>query len=577
MTSCASTEIRIPDIGDFKNVPVIEVLVRPGDAVAADQTIIVLESDKATLDVPAPEAGTVAEVMVKPGDQVSQGTVVLTLAAQAQGAADSLPSQPNASTKSAHPLPATAGHDRGADLSADIVVIGAGPGGYTAAFRAADLGKSVILIDRRDTLGGVCLNVGCIPSKAMLHAAKVIDDARDAAAHGIMFASPQIDIAALRTWKDSVVGKLTGGLAGLAKKRKVSVVHGEAHFTSPHQIVVRSADGDVTLEFGNAIIAAGSEPARLHFIPHEDPRVLDSTGALALDDVPARLLVLGGGIIGLEMATVYLALGSKVTIVEMTEQLIPGADADLVKPLHRRMAERCEGIRLNTSVTAVAQHDDGLHVTFKDANGSFTEPFDRVLVAIGRTPNGGKVGAEAAGVIVDERGFIAVNAQLQTNVPHIFAIGDLVGQPMLAHKATHQGKAAAEVASNHKSGFDTRVIPAVAYTDPEIAWVGLTETEAKARGIKVGKGQFPWAASGRALSMARPEGLTKLLFDDATGRLVGAGVVGTNASDLIAEAALAIEMGSDASDIGLTVHPHPTLAETLGLAAEAFEGTLTDL
>lgn len=577
MTSIAPTEIRIPDIGDFKNVPVIEVLVKPGDAVAADQTIIVLESDKATLDVPAPEAGTVAEIMVKPGDQVSQGTVVLTFAAPAQGAADSLPSHPSSPLRSAPPLAAAAGHGGGADLSADIVVIGAGPGGYTAAFRAADLGKSVILIDRRDTLGGVCLNVGCIPSKALLHAAKVIDDARDAAAHGISFASPQIDIAALRTWKDSVVGKLTGGLAGLAKKRKVSVVHGEARFTSSHQIVVRSADGDKTVEFGKAIIAAGSEPACLPFIPHEDPRVLDSTGALALDDVPARLLVLGGGIIGLEMATVYLALGSKVTIVEMTEQLIPGADADLVKPLHLRMAERCEGVRLKTSVTAVAPDDDGLRVTFEDADGSSTERFDRVLVAIGRTPNGGKVGAEAAGVTVDERGFIAVNAQMQTNVPHIFAIGDLVGQPMLAHKATHQGKAAAEVAAGHKSGFDARVIPAVAYTDPEIAWVGLTETEAKARGIKVGKGQFPWAASGRALSMARPEGLTKLLFDDATGRLVGAGVVGTNASDLIAEAALAIEMGSDAADIGLTVHPHPTLAETLGLAAEAFEGTLTDL
>ncbi len=566
-------DIAIPDIGDFKDVPVIEMLVRPGQVVAAEQTLLVLESDKATLDVPSPEAGTVVEIRVVPGDRVRMGSVVLVLETVVDEAPAAIASVP-APAVAAAPAGAPAGD---AGIHAEVLVIGAGPGGYTAAFRAADLGKKVVLVDRRAKLGGVCLNVGCIPSKALLHAAKVIDDARAVAAHGIRFGDPDVDIAGLRNWKDNVVSRLTGGLAGLAGKRKVTVIYGEAKFLSPNRLSLAGENGAQVISFDQAIIAAGSEPARLPFIPYDDPRVIDSTGALELDGVPARLAVLGGGIIGLEMATVYNALGSRVTIIEMTDQIIPGADLDLVKPLMKRLEPRCEAIRVNTRVTAVTAEDEGLRVTFEDRYGAHSEVFDRLLVAIGRVPNGGGIGAEAAGVAVDARGFIAVDRQMRTNVPHIFAIGDVVGQPMLAHKATHQGKVAAEVAAGHNSGFDARVIPAVAYTDPEVAWVGLTETAARAQGITVGKGQFPWAASGRALSMARDEGLTKLLFDLATGRIVGAGVVGPGASDLIAEAALAIEMGADAADIGLTIHPHPTLVETLGFAAEAFAGTLTDL
>lgn len=561
--------IPIPYIGDFKDVPVIEVLVRPGQVVVAEQTLLVLESDKATLDVPSPEAGTVIEIRVVPGDRVGMGSVVLVLETGVEEAPVATVVGPVAAVAS------TTGSE--SDIHAEVLVIGAGPGGYTAAFRAADLGKKVVLVDRRPNLGGVCLNVGCIPSKALLHAAKVIDDARAAAAQGIRFGDPDVDIAALRGWKDSVVGRLTGGLTGLARKRKVTVLHGEATFLSPNQITLTGEGGAQVIAFDQAIIAAGSEPARLPLIPHDDPRVIDSTGALELDSVPERLAVLGGGIIGLEMATVYNALGARVTIIEMTDQIIPGADPDLVKPLMKCLEPRCEAIRVATRVTAVTPQDDGLRVSFEDRYGSHNEVFDRLLVAIGRVPNGSRIGAEAAGIVVDARGFIAIDAQMRTNVSHIFAIGDVVGQPMLAHKATHQGKVAAEVAAGHKSGFDARGIPAVAYTDPELAWVGLTETEARAQGIRVGKGQFPWAASGRALSMARGEGLTKLLFDPVTGRILGAGVVGPNASELIAEAALAIEMGADAGDIGLTIHPHPTLVETLGLAAEAFEGTLTDL
>jgi len=565
-------DIAIPDIGDFKDVPVIEMLVRPGQVVAAEETLLVLESDKATLDVPSPEAGTVVEIRVAPGDRVRMGSVVLVLETVVDEAPAAIASVPAPAVAAA---PAGAPGDAG--IHAEVLVIGAGPGGYTAAFRAADLGKKVVMVDRRANLGGVCLNVGCIPSKALLHAAKVIDDARAAAAHGIRFGDPDIDIAGLRIWKDSVVSRLTGGLAGLAGKRKVTVMYGEAKFLAPNRLSLAGENGAQVISFDQAIIAAGSEPARLPFIPYDDPRVIDSTGALELDGVPARLAVLGGGIIGLEMATVYNALGARVTIIEMTDQIIPGADLDLVKPLMKRLEPRCEAIRVNARVTAVTAEDEGLRVTFEDRYGAHSELFDRLLVAIGRVPNGGRIGAEAACVAVDARGFIAVDRQMRTNVPHIFAIGDVVGQPMLAHKATHQGKVAAEVAAGHNSGFDARVIPAVAYTDPEVAWVSLTETEARAQGITVGKGRFPWAASGRALSMARDEGLTKLLFDEATGRIVGAGVVGPGASDLIAEAALAIEMGADAADIGLTIHPHPTLVEALGFAAEAFAGTLTDL
>lgn len=570
-------EIKIPDIGDFKNVPVIEVLVKPGQIVSEEETLLLLESDKATLDVPSPIAGAVTEVLVQVGDVVSMGSVVLVIESDEQ-------ILENAPALSAPPLeePKLASgpisHNTADGMHAEVVVIGGGPGGYAAAFRAADLGKKVILIDRRPQLGGVCLNVGCIPSKALLHAAKVIEDARDARHHGIDFGEPKVDLDSLRSWKDDVVTRLTSGLCGLAKRRKVTVLQGEARFTSSNMISVTDDHGEKSVAFEHAIIAAGSEPAVLPFLPHDDPRVIDSTGALELSHIPKRMLVLGGGIIGLEMATVYLALGASVTIVEMTDQLVPGADKDLVAPLMKRLQERCENIRLRTKVTNVVAEDAGLMVHFAGPDGSTeVESFDLLLVAIGRVPNGGRIQAGAAGVVVDERGFIAVDAQMRTSVPHIFAVGDVVGQPMLAHKATHQGHVAAEVVAGHKSGFDAKVIPAVAYTDPEIAWVGLTETEAAANGVKVGKGKFPWAASGRALSMGRPEGLTKLLFDETSGRVVGAGVVGPNASDLIAEAALAIEMGATAADIGLTIHPHPTLAETLGLAAEEYEGTLTDL
>src|SRR4051794_27089875 len=470
------------------------------------------------------------------------------------------------------------------DVHAEVLVLGAGPGGYTAAFRAADLGRSVVMVDSRGPLGGVCLNVGCIPSKALLHAAKVIAETKEMAAHGISFASPSIDLDALRSWKDGVVGRLTGGLTGLAKQRKVQALVGTGTFTGDHMVSVAGPDGSTTtVSFDAAIIAAGSEPVRLPFIPHDDPRVIDSTGALDLDTIPERLLVLGGGIIGLEMATVYSELGSKISVVELMDQLIPGADKDLVTPLTKRIAKSYAAIWLGTKVTAVSAGPDGLTVTFdssasKDkAKAPETAVFDKILVAVGRRPNGRVVGAEAAGVFVDERGFIPVDKQQRTNVAHIFAIGDVVGQPMLAHKATHEGKVAAENTAGHTSYFDATVIPSVAYTDPEVAWVGVTENEARAAGVKYGKGVFPWAASGRSLSLGRDEGLTKVLFDEADDRVIGAGIVGPNAGDLIAEAALAIEIGADAADIGLTIHPHPTLSETVGMTAEAFEGTITDL
>jgi dihydrolipoamide dehydrogenase len=570
-----TSEIKVPDIGDFKDVPVIEVHVKPGQAVKADETVITLESDKATLDVPAPSTGIVGEVKVKVGDKVSQGSVIMTLAGDSAGA--SAPAAP-ANAKAAAPGAASASSVPAADLHAELLVLGAGPGGYSAAFRAADLGKTVVLVERWPALGGVCLNVGCIPSKALLHAAKVIDESAEMGAHGISFAKPKVDIAALRGWKDGIVKRLTGGLSGLAKQRKVTVVTGTGAFTAPRMVSVTAGDGTVkTVSFDHAVIAAGSEPVTLPFIPHADPRVIDSTGALELDGIPKRLLVLGGGIIGLEMATVYHALGSKVSVVELMDQIIPGADRDIVMPLMKRIEKRYEAIMLKTKVSAVSAKPDGLHVTLESEAGSRVEIYDKVLVAVGRRPNGKLINAEKAGVAVDERGFIAVDKQMRTNVAHIFAIGDIVGQPMLAHKAVHEGKVAAEVAAGLKAAFDAKVIPSVAYTDPEVAWVGLSEIEAKAKGIKVGKGVFPWAASGRSLALGRDEGLTKVLFDEETHRLVGCGIVGPNAGDLIAEAALAIEMGADAADIGQTIHPHPTLSETVGMAAEMFEGTITDL
>jgi dihydrolipoamide dehydrogenase len=564
-------EIKVPDIGDFKNVPVIEILVKPGDAIKAEDPLIVLESDKATMEVPAPSDGVVAAILVKVGDKVAEGTPILTL----EGAGAAAPAPATTPAPAAAPAPAPAA----GDLHAEVLVLGAGPGGYSAAFRAADLGAKVVLVERWPVLGGVCLNVGCIPSKALLHAAKVIDEAADFSAHGIAFEPPKLDLDKLRDWKDSVVKRLTGGLAGMAKQRKVTVVTGLGAFVSPNTLDVTAEDGSKkTVSFDKAIIAAGSEPVTLPFIPHDDKRVIDSTGALELDGVPNRLLVLGGGIIGLEMATVYHSLGSKVTVVELLDQLIPGADKDIVAPLAKRIEKRYEKILLKTKVVAVKAEDAGLRVTFEDAEGGKSEDvFDKLLVAVGRKPNGKLIAADAAGVAVDERGFIAVDKQQRTNVAHIFAIGDIVGQPMLAHKAVHEGHVAAEVACGHKSAFDAKVIPSVAYTDPEVAWVGVTETEAKAKGLKFGKASFPWAASGRALSIGRDEGVTKVLFDEETKRLIGCGIVGPSAGDLIAEATLAIEMGADAEDIGLTIHPHPTLSETFGLAAELFEGTITDL
>ena len=571
-------DIRIPDIGDFRDVPVIEVHVAPGDRVAAEDPLITLESDKATMDIPAPAAGTIDGVRVTVGERVSAGHLIVDLRTDdaAGPAAAALAAKAPSAARPDAPSPRPAAAQ--GDVHAEVLVLGAGPGGYSAAFRAADLGKKVVMVDRWPALGGVCLNVGCIPSKALLHAAKVIAETKEMSEHGVVFSTPRIDVDQLRAWKDSVVRRLTGGLAGLAKQRKVTTIRGYGRFTSPHQLQVELAEGDfTTVGFEQAIIAAGSEPLPLPFIPRGDPRVLDSTGALQLDGVPQRLLVLGGGIIGLEMATVYHELGAKVTIAELMDQLIPGADKDLVNPLAKRVTRRYENIYLKTKVTNVEARPEGLEVSFTGAKAPVTDTFDRVLVAVGRHPNGKLIGAEFAGVAVDDRGFIPVDKQLRTNVPHIFAIGDLVGQPMLAHKAMHEGKVAAEVTAGKNSFFDARVIPSVAYTDPEVAWAGMTENEAKAAGVKYGKGVFPWAASGRSLSLGRDEGMTKLLFDETTGRVIGCGIVGPSAGDLIAEAALAIEMGADAADIGLTIHPHPTLSETVGMAAEAFEGTITDL
>ncbi|KJV30074.1 dihydrolipoyl dehydrogenase [Luteibacter yeojuensis] len=604
-------ELKVPDLGGSHDVPVIEILVKAGDTVEKDQSLITLESDKATMDVPASQGGKVVDIKVKVGDEVNEGTVILTIEA-AEGGADAKPAaadkaaapkasadkavgQGTVSEAPAHPAPspapappkqeapsaaapqAAAASGRKADIECQLVVLGSGPGGYTAAFRGADVGLDTVLVERYASLGGVCLNVGCIPSKALLHASAVIDEASSMAEHGISFGSPKIDIDKLRSFKEKVVGKLTGGLAQMAKARKVRTVIGTGTFISPNELEVATAEGNKLIRFENAIIAAGSQSVKLPSFPWDDERIIDSTGALELKDVPKKMLVVGGGIIGLEMATVYASLGSEVTVVELADQLIPGADADLIKPLQQRIAKRYKGIHLKTKVVEAKATKKGIEVTFDGESIPDTKVYDRVLVSVGRAPNGGKVGADKAGVQVTDRGFIPVDRQMRTNVPHIFAIGDLVGQPMLAHKATHEAKVAAEVAAGQKSFFDARVIPSVAYTDPEIAWVGVTEREAKEKGLKVGVGKFPWAASGRAIGIDRTEGFTKLIFDEETHRIVGAGIVGVHAGDLISELALAIEMGCEAGDIGRTVHPHPTLGESVGMAAEVYEGTITDL
>ncbi|WP_425101612.1 dihydrolipoyl dehydrogenase [Tropicibacter sp. S64] len=569
-------DVKVPDIGDFKDVPVVTVLVSVGDTVSAEDPLIEIESDKATMEVPSPAAGKVTEIKVKEGDKVSEGSVILVLEGADAKAEASAP-KADAPAEAPKSVAATGTASGPGDVHAEVVVLGSGPGGYTAAFRAADLGKKVVMIERNPTLGGVCLNVGCIPSKALLHVAKVITEAEEMASHGISFSKPKINLDELRDFKNSVVGQLTGGLDGLSKGRKVQVVRGYGKFTGPNMIEVEGDEGKTTVSFDQCIIAAGSEPVALPFIP-DDERVIDSTGALELKDIPKRMLVLGGGIIGLEMACVYDALGSKVTVVELMDQIIPGADKDIVKPLMTRIKGRYENIFLKTKVTAVEALKSGMKVTFEDEKGeSFSDTFDKVLVAVGRKPNGKLINAEAAGVAVDERGFIAVDSQQRTGVAHIFAIGDVVGQPMLAHKAVHEGKVAAEVCAGEKRYFDAKLIPSVAYTDPEVAWCGLTETEAKAKGVKYEKGVFPWAASGKSLSNGRSEGMTKLLFDPEDQRVIGACIVGTNAGDLISECALAIEMGADAVDLGHTIHPHPTLSETVNFAAEMFEGTITDL
>ncbi len=597
-----TVEVKVPDIGDFDGIPVIEILVAVGDTVAKDQGLVTLESDKATMEVPSSAAGVVKDIKVKLGDSVSKGSVIAVLQA-AENAASPLPSgegsrradegkhqasvadlretEPSPAAAQ-RPLPAgevkaAASSGRKADIECRMLVLGAGPGGYTAAFRSADLGLDTVLVERYAALGGVCLNVGCIPSKALLHAANVIDEAAHAKDYGIDFGAPKIALDALRGYKEKVVGQLTKGLAGMSKQRKVRVVQGTGRFLSPNEIEVQGDAGIQLIRFEHCIIAAGSQPVKLPAFPWDDARVMDSTDALELKDIPKTLLVVGGGIIGLEMATVYRALGSAVTVVEFMDQIMPGTDTDLIKPLADRLKKQGIAIHLKTKVTEAKATEAGIVCGFDGASIPASDTYDRVLVAVGRTPNGNKLDAGKAGVAVTERGFINVDRQMRTNVPHIFAIGDIIGQPMLAHKATHEGKLAAEVAAGEKKEWVARVIPSVAYTDPEIAWVGITETEAKAKGLKVGVGKFPWAASGRAIGIGRTEGFTKLIFDEASHRIVGGGIVGVHAGDLIAEVALAIEMGCEVADIGHTIHPHPTLSESVGMAAEVFEGTITDL
>lgn len=577
-----TVEIKVPKIGDFADVEVIEILVNPGDSVNVEDSLISVESDKASMEIPAPQAGVVKELLVSLGDKVSEGSAILMLEAGAEATAtpqakEEKPATPAEVEKPTAPAPQAASYSGDVDVSAEVVVLGSGPGGYTAAFRAADLGKKVVLIERYQSIGGVCLNVGCIPSKALLHTAQVINEAAEFHEIGVAFNKPEIDLDKLRGHKDKVIGKLTGGLKHLAKQRKVQIVHGYGKFTSPNTIEVEADDGSKqVVGFENCIIAAGSRVTKLPFIPWDDPRVMDSTDALEVQEVPERLLVIGGGIIGLEMATVYDALGAKVSVVELSPGLIPGADRDVVRPLERRIKKRYENIFLNTKVSAVEPTDAGLIVTMEDSKGTRTDTFDRVLVAIGRSPNGKLIDAEKAGVAVNDWGFIEVDKQQRTNVDHIYAIGDIVGQPMLAHKATHEGKVAAQNIAGEKSFFDARTIPSVAYTDPEVAWMGMTEEQCKAEGINYEKGVFPWAASGRSLSLGRDEGMTKVLFGE-DHKIIGAAMTGPNAGELIAEAVLALEMGADIEDIALSIHPHPTLSETFNFAAEMAEGTCTDL
>jgi len=575
--------VEVPDIGDFSDVDIIEVLVNVGDTIAEEDALITLESDKATIEIPSPSAGTVTEVLVSVNDKVTQGNLILKLEvtdsdSEASSSTETPAEKSTQAAKTETPAPTAETTPTGdSDLHAEVVVLGSGPGGYTAAFRAADLGKKVILIEKFSSIGGVCLNVGCIPSKALLHTAEIINEAAEMADHGIDFGKPKIDIKKLLGFKNKIIKQLTGGLAALAKQRKVQIVTGYGKFTSANTIEVVNDGNTQSISFDNAIIAAGSSVFKIPGFPYDDERLMDSTGALELADVPKRLLVIGGGIIGLEMATVYDALGSKVSVVELSPGLIPGCDPDLVRPLMKRVKKRYENIWLNSKVTAIEAQKKGLKVSFEGKGVPATDTFDRVLLAVGRSPNGKLIDAEKAGVAVDERGFISVDKQQRTNVNHIFAIGDVVGQPMLAHKATHEAKTAAEVIAGMKSFFDAKTIPSVAYTDPEISWMGITEEQAKADGIEYIKGAFPWAASGRSLSIGRNEGITKVLFDKNTHKIIGAGMVGTNAGELIAEAVLALEMGADMEDIALTVHPHPTLSETFNFAAEMAEGTITDL
>jgi len=568
----AGTEVKVPDIGDFKDVEVIEVLVKPGDAVSKEQSLVTLESDKATMEIPSPNSCVVKELRIKVGDKVSQGSPILLMEAQeARTEAPARPKVPQA------PSPAAPAPSTGADVECDVVVLGAGPGGYSAAFRAADLGLKTVLVERYPTLGGVCLNVGCIPSKALLHTAAVVDAAKALASHGVAFGEPKLDLAKLREFKNKVVGKLTGGLASMAKLRKVTVLTGVGSFSDAHHMVVETKEGKKTVRFASAIIAAGSQAAKLRLGENElppDPRIVDSTGALELKSVPKKLLVIGGGIIGLEMGTVYSTLGARLDVVEMMDALMLGADRDLVAVWQKLNAPRFDRIMLKAKTTKVEPGKDGLKVSFE---GAEAKAYDMILVSVGRVPNGRKIGAEKAGVEVTDKGFVPSDSQMRTNVGHIYAIGDITKNPMLAHKAVHEGHVAAEAAAGQKSHFDARVIPSVAFTDPEIAWVGLTEDEAKKSGTKIGVSKFPWMASGRAIANARDEGFTKLIFDADNHRIVGGGIVGTGAGDLISELALAVEMGADATDIGKTIHPHPTLGESVGMAAEAFEGVCTDL
>ncbi|HDR9509591.1 dihydrolipoyl dehydrogenase [Burkholderia cepacia] len=578
-------EVKVPDIGDFSGVDVIEVNVKPGDVIEKEQTLITLESDKASMEVPSDVAGTVKEVKVKAGEKVSQGTVIAIVEVSAGAAAPAKAPEP-AKPAAAAPAPAAAapapapqaGSYAGAvDVECDMLVLGAGPGGYSAAFRAADLGMKTVLVERYSTLGGVCLNVGCIPSKALLHTALVIDEAAALASHGITFGKPEVDLDKLRDFKGGVVKKLTTGLAGMAKARKVEVVTGVGAFVDPYHMEVQGENGKKVVKFKQAIIAAGSQAVKLPFMP-EDPRVVDSTGALELRQLPKRMLVIGGGIIGLEMATVYATLGAEIDVVEMMDGLMMGADRDLVKVWEKYNAKRFGNVMLKTKTVGAEAKEDGIYVKFEGEKApAEAQRYDLVLVAVGRSPNGKKIGADKAGVAVTDRGFIDVDKQMRTNVPHIFAIGDVVGQPMLAHKAVHEGHVAAEAAHGEKAYFDALQIPSVAYTDPEVAWAGKTEDQCKAEGIKYGKAVFPWAASGRAIANGRDEGFTKLIFDEETHRVIGGGIVGLNAGDLISEVCLAVEMGADAEDIGKTIHPHPTLGESIGMAAELYEGVCTDL